>query len=49
MIEMEGGRMTVQGLMVDTFAPVDLKTLPQRIGDLRRLDIEPTPLVSVAR
>ncbi|MCG6882312.1 MAG: metallophosphoesterase [Silicimonas sp.] len=48
-IDMESGRMTVMGLNTDTFAPVDLQSLPQRIADLRRLDIEPTNLVSAAR
>ncbi len=45
-IDVEDGMITVQGLDVGTFDPIDVETLPEGIGKLRRLDIAPTPTAS---
>lgn len=45
-IDFEGGSMTVHALDVGTFEQIDLGTLPEEIGKLRRLDLAPTPMVS---
>lgn len=45
-ITVEAGRISVQGFDVGTFAPIDIATLPESIGVLRRLDNAPTPTVS---
>lgn len=45
-IDVEDDRMSVQALDVGTFDPIDLETLPESIGLLNRLDLQPTSSVS---